>query len=84
MTEQPDHRLDITALLCPMTFVRTRLLLDKMQPGEIAEIILRDGEPLRNVPAAVRDLGYLVLSVEETGRAGIHRMLVQVVAPSVT
>lgn len=82
MTEQPDHHLDITALLCPMTFVRTRLLLDRMQPGEIAEIILRDGEPLRNVPAAVRDLGYLVLAVEETGRAGIHRMLVQVGGPA--
>lgn len=55
-----------------------------MHPGEIAEIILRDGEPLRNVPAAVRDLGYLVLSVEETGRAGIHRMLVKAGTPAVT
>jgi TusA-related sulfurtransferase len=82
MKEQARYRLDITALLCPMTFVRTRLLLDGMRPGEVAEIILRDGEPLRNVPAAVRDLGYVVLSIEETSRAGIHRMLVRVGDPT--
>ena len=81
MTEQVDQRLDITALLCPMTFVRTRLLLDRMKPGEVAEIILRDGEPLKNVPDAVRNLGHTVLNIEETGRTGIFRMLVRTAAP---
>ncbi|MGE0665388.1 MAG: sulfurtransferase TusA family protein [Sphingomonadales bacterium] len=81
MTEQVVHRLDITALLCPMTFVRTRLLLDSMQPGEVAEIILREGEPLKNVPEAVRDLGHAVLLVEETGHRGVFRMLVRTAAP---
>jgi TusA-related sulfurtransferase len=80
MTEQTHHRLDITGLLCPMTFVRTRLLLDKMHPGEIAEIILRGSEPLKNVPAAVQNLGHTVLSVTETSQAGIHRLLVKVEA----
>lgn len=61
-----------------MTFVRTRLLLDQMQPGEIAEIILRGGEPLENVPAAVQNLGHTVLSVTRTGRADIYRLLVKV------
>jgi len=64
-----------------MTFVRTRLLLDRMNPGEVAEIILRDGEPLQNVPAAVRGLGHVVLALEETGKAGIFRMLVRAATP---
>lgn len=81
MTEQVDRHLDITALLCPMTFVRTRLLLDRMNPGEVAEIILRDGEPLKNVPEAVRNLGHAVLGIEETGKAGIFRLLVRIAAP---
>ncbi len=63
-----------------MTFVRTRLLLERMKPGEIAEIIMRDGEPLKNVPAAVQDLGHRVLSIDETARAGIFRMRVRVAA----
>ena len=61
-----------------MTFVRTRLLLDRMQPGEVAEIILRDGEPLKNVPEAVRNLGHTILHIEETGQAGIFRVLVRI------
>ena len=81
MTEQVGQHLDITALLCPMTFVRTRLLLDRMNPGEVAEIILRDGEPLKNVPEAVRNLGHTVLNIEETGRKGIFRMLVKSAGP---
>lgn len=63
-----------------MTFVRTRLLLDRMQPGEVAEIVLRDGEPLKNVPEAVRNLGHTVIEVAETGRTGVFRMLVRVAA----
>jgi TusA-related sulfurtransferase len=79
-TEQPTHRLDITAELCPMTFVRTRLLLDRMRAGEVAEIVLREGEPLNNVPAAVRNLGHVVMAVDPTGRPGVYRMLVRVSA----
>ena len=52
-----------------------------MAPGEIAEIILRDGEPLRNVPEAVGNLGHTVLRIEETDRAGVFRMLVRTAAP---
>jgi len=77
MTEQIDHYLDITSLLCPMTFVRTRLLLDRMKPGEVAEIMLKDGEPMKNVPAAVQDLGHAVLRVVPTARPGIYRLLVR-------
>ena len=35
MTDKPaaDQELDITAEVCPMTFVRTRLALDRMAPG---------------------------------------------------
>ncbi|MEN3952171.1 sulfurtransferase TusA family protein [Iodidimonas sp. SYSU 1G8] len=80
MTEQANRQLDITGLLCPMTFVKTRLLLERMAPGEIAEIIMRDGEPLKNVPAAVQDLGHRVLSIEETAEAGIYRVRIRVAA----
>ena len=63
-----------------MTFVRTRLLLERMKSGEIAEIIMRSGEPLKNVPPAVQNLGHEILEVSETAQAGIHRMLVRVTA----
>lgn len=59
-----NQALDITADICPMTFVRTKLRLEKMAPGELLNIRLREGEPLENVPRAVRDHGHEVLSLE--------------------
>ena len=52
-----DYFLDITEFVCPMTFVRAKLLLERMQPGEVAEIRLNAGEPLQNV--AMRTSEYI-------------------------
>lgn len=49
-----DHWLDITGEICPMTMVRTRLLIDQMKKGEIAELRLKGAEPLHNVPISIR------------------------------
>src|SRR4051795_4002602 len=42
--------LDITAFTCPMTWVRTKLELERMAPGEALEVRCREGEALENVP----------------------------------
>ncbi len=47
-----------------MTFVRTRLLIERMAAGETAEVRLKGAEPLENVPASVIELGHAVLSLE--------------------
>lgn len=54
-----------------MTFVRTKLRLERMQPGETLAVRLRGEEPLRNVPRAVRDEGHAILSIEADGDAQI-------------
>ena len=61
------HELDITGEVCPMTFVRTKLQLEKMAVGEELKIRLRHGEPLVNVPRALRDHGQEILAVEKVG-----------------
>ena len=58
------YYLDITSFVCPMTFVRTKLLLEKMQPGETAEIRLNSGEPLQNVPRSILENGDEILSLD--------------------
>jgi tRNA 2-thiouridine synthesizing protein A len=58
-----DLELDITAEVCPMTFVRTKLALEQLAIGQILNIRLRDGEPRHNVPRAVRDHGHEILSL---------------------
>jgi len=57
--------LDITAETCPMTFVRVRLALDRMQAGQVLEVLLKGEEPLRNVPRTAEEQGHAVLRREE-------------------
>ena len=74
--QEPDRELDITGELCPMTFVRTRLALDCMRPGETLRVRLRGEEPLRNVPRTAREQGHEVLSLE-TGADGVSVLLLR-------
>jgi tRNA 2-thiouridine synthesizing protein A len=71
-----DQQLDITAEVCPMTFVRTRLALDRMAPGQILLVRLRGEEPLRNVPRTAREQGHEVLSLD-TGADGVATLLLR-------
>jgi TusA-related sulfurtransferase len=61
-----DQRIDITAEICPMTFVLVRLALDQMQPGQILEVLLLGDEPCRNVPKTATEQGHEVLSQTTT------------------
>lgn len=58
-----DYVLDITRDVCPLTFVKTKLLLERMSAGQTAEIRLKGAEPLENVPRSVREHGHDVLSL---------------------
>lgn len=80
MNEELTRFLDITGEVCPMTFVKTRLLIEGMAPGQEAEIRLNGGEPLENVPTSVEELGHAVLEIaREAGSPdpGIHRMRIR-------
>ena len=57
--------LDITGVTCPMTWVRTKLELERMEPGEELEVRCREGEALENVPRSAREAGHTV-SVDGT------------------
>jgi tRNA 2-thiouridine synthesizing protein A len=69
------ERLDITGEVCPMTFVRTKLKLERMHPGAVLELRLNGGEPLVNVPRAAREHGYVVLE-QAANDDGTHRLLI--------
>lgn len=71
-----DQHLDITAAVCPMTFVRTRLALDRMQPGQTLLVRLRGEEPARNVPRTAAEQGHAVLSLTP-GADGTHLLLLR-------
>ena len=72
VTETPDHFLDITSDVCPITFVKTKLLVEKMHSGEVAEIRMPPGEPLENVPRSVREEGHVILSLDQVSGSSVH------------
>ena len=50
-----------------MTFVRTRLALDRIVPGDVLHVLLDGDEPHRNVVANAQSLGHLVVADEPRG-----------------
>jgi len=50
--------LDISGLTCPMTWVRTKLELERMAAGEALEVRCSPGEALENVPRSAREAGH--------------------------
>jgi TusA-related sulfurtransferase len=69
-------QLDITKEHCPMTFVKTKIELSKLQPGETLEVLLTEGEPLENVPKSATEQGYNVLEIIHI-KDQIHKVIIQ-------
>ncbi len=73
---QSKEKIDITSDICPMTFVKTKLKLEKMNRGEILEVRLCEGEPLSNLPRSVEQEGHKVLEiVKEQDR--YHKVIIE-------
>ncbi|MGP1394077.1 MAG: sulfurtransferase TusA family protein [Inquilinaceae bacterium] len=74
-----DFYIDITDEVCPFTFVRTKLRLERMASGEVLEVRLKGAEPLANVPASAAELGHTILSIEPepTGGEDIRRVRIR-------
>lgn len=76
--EQPRQELDLRGVVCPFNFVRAKLALEQVETGGILEVILDDGEPIRNVPNSFREQGQEVVSIspnsDSTFRVQIRRV----------
>jgi TusA-related sulfurtransferase len=75
ITPSNHVELDLRGVICPYNFVKTKLTLESMEPGEILAVILDDGEPIRNVPSSVSNEGHTILSQEPA--EGAFRVFIQ-------
>lgn len=60
-----SQTLDLRGTPCPINFVRTKLTLEKMNPGEVLEVWIDSGEPVEQVPDSLRMEGYLISKLED-------------------
>lgn len=60
-------KLDLHGIVCPINFVRTKLALEELEPGDRLEVILDEGDAILNVPRSLKDEGHRVVKVEPQG-----------------
>jgi TusA-related sulfurtransferase len=76
-----DFHLDITSEICPLTFVKTKLLIEKMAAGQVVQVRLKGAEPLENVPRSAREQGHVILAMgpEDSGAGpdGVHILTIR-------
>lgn len=63
--ENIDSSLNLKGVLCPINFVKTKLKLEEMQHGQILEVIIDDGESMKNVPRSVKEEGHKIIKVAQ-------------------
>ena len=56
--------VDLRRFACPLTYVKTRIALERLAAGEQLEIWLAPGEPVESVPRSAAEDGHRVVSVE--------------------
>ena len=58
--------IDLRGISCPTNFVKAKLALEDLENGEQAEIILDDGEPVKNVPRSLKAEGHKLLGLTQS------------------
>lgn len=71
-----DDIVDITDVVCPMTFVKAKVALEEMNEGEILSIRMNDGEPVQNVPRSMKEEGHKILKLL-SNEDGTYNLIVQ-------
>ena len=65
MMTKTDRELDLSGDICPITFVKSKLMLEKMISGEVLKVKLDYAPSAVNVPRSLEHDGHIVLKVEE-------------------
>ena len=68
--------VDITDVVCPVTFVKAKVALEELEEGEILSIHMNDGEPVQNVPCSTKAEGHRVLKLIHN-EDGTYDLIVQ-------
>lgn len=61
MTVQADEEIDIRGEVCPYTFVKSKLKIETMEPGQVLRIITDHEPATRNVPRSMETEGHEIL-----------------------
>ena len=58
-----DDKVDITDVVCPMTFVKAKVAIEELDDGQILSVRMNEGEPVQNVPRSFKEDGHQILKL---------------------
>ena len=64
---QYDETVDITDVVCPVTFVKAKVALEELDDGQILAVRMNAGEPVTNVPRSIKEEGHQILKLIPNG-----------------
>ena len=59
--------IDLRGVTCPLNFVKAKIALEKIPVGQILEVLLDEGEPVRNVPESFTEQGQEIVEIKNNG-----------------
>ena len=65
--DEQTHTADLRGVACPLNFVKAKLELEKIEIGAVLDVLLDEGESVRNVPASFADQGQEIVKVKDVG-----------------
>ena len=68
--------VDITDVVCPVTFVKAKVALEELDDGEILSIRMNSGEPVQNVPRSIKEEGHKILKLIDN-EDGTYNLIVR-------
>ena len=71
-----DDTVDITDVVCPVTFVKAKVALEELEDGQVLSIRMNDGEPGQNVPRSIKDDGHQILKLLDN-QDGTYNLIVR-------
>ena len=60
MKKKEKILLDITNDKCPITFVKTKIALEKLKSNQYLNVYVKEGEALDGLPSSLKELGYQI------------------------
>ena len=62
-----EHEINLVGVACPLNFVKAKIALEKIPIGATLEVLLDEGEAIRNVPASFTEQGQEVVEIKSEG-----------------
>ena len=67
-----DQELDTSGLLCPLPILKTKVAIDRLQPGEVLRVVSTDAGSVHDMPAFAKQTRNALLNSQVDGQAYVY------------